>query len=350
MHFSRHRNEPPRLSDSNTTRRSSRAGRFLLTGATASAIRRDRLEILRGDHGRAGLGSEPFIPHESLTRTRIPPWKRSCARSTSRPPTSPVVIMSGMVLRHATAGALAEYLGLRPDQGSLPERCFDLVVVGGGPGGLAAAMYGASEGLRHARDRGGQVVVGGQAGTRVRRIENYLGFPTGIFGHRPDAAARSAQARKFERPARLTPYRAVAAGAGQRDRHVVQLEEESRGRTRVRSSLATGAPRTAGSRSTRPRGLRGRERVRRRRARRRRELRGASRVGGRRRRQLRRPGGRLARAGRGARDAPPPPRRPGRDDVRLPDPRARTGAASSVRGRLRESPRSTGTDGPARTR
>ena len=57
----------------------------------------------------------------------------------------PVVITSGTVLRRPTPGQLSEYLGLTLE--SLPERCFDLVVVGGGPAGLAAAVYGASEGL-----------------------------------------------------------------------------------------------------------------------------------------------------------------------------------------------------------
>ena len=67
----------------------------------------------------------------------------------------PVVIATGSVLRRPTPGALAEYLGLTVE--SLPGRCFDLVVVGAGPAGLAAAVYGASEGLgdlcaRHDRD------------------------------------------------------------------------------------------------------------------------------------------------------------------------------------------------------
>jgi thioredoxin reductase (NADPH) len=89
----------------------------------------------------------------------------------------PVVIVSGEVLRRPTPGALAQYLGLTLD--SVPSRCFDLVIVGGGPAGLAAAVYGASEGL----DTLGieETAVGGQAGTSSR-IENYLGFPLGISG------------------------------------------------------------------------------------------------------------------------------------------------------------------------
>src|SRR5207237_3381510 len=76
----------------------------------------------------------------------------------------PVVIASGSVLRRPTPGGLAEYLGLTID--SLPERCFDLVVIGAGPAGLAAAVYGASEGLRTLVVE--MAAVGGQAGSSSR--------------------------------------------------------------------------------------------------------------------------------------------------------------------------------------
>jgi len=61
----------------------------------------------------------------------------------------------------------------------VPERCFDLLVIGGGPAGLAAAVYGASEGLQTLGVD--STAPGGQAGTSSR-IENYLGFPMGISG------------------------------------------------------------------------------------------------------------------------------------------------------------------------
>ncbi|MEA3056904.1 MAG: thioredoxin reductase [Actinomycetota bacterium] len=103
----------------------------------------------------------------------------------------PIVIVSGSVLRRPTPGVLAEYLGLTV--GNLPDRCFDLVVVGAGPAGLAAAVYGASEGLRTLGVDG--IAPGGQAGTSSR-IENYLGFPTGISG--ADLTQRAlVQAEKF---------------------------------------------------------------------------------------------------------------------------------------------------------
>jgi thioredoxin reductase (NADPH) len=95
------------------------------------------------------------------------------------------------VLRNPTNGQIAERLGFNEDVD--PNRVSDVVVVGAGPSGLAAAVYGASEGL--------DVLVlesnvpGGQAGSSSR-IENYLGFPTGISGL--DLTGRAyAQALKF---------------------------------------------------------------------------------------------------------------------------------------------------------
>jgi thioredoxin reductase (NADPH) len=103
----------------------------------------------------------------------------------------PVVIATGSLLRRPTVGELAEYLGVTV--ANLPQRCFDLVVVGGGPAGLAAAVYGASEGLSTLGVEA--LVVGGQAGSSSR-IENYLGFPTGISGG--DLTQRAlVQAEKF---------------------------------------------------------------------------------------------------------------------------------------------------------
>lgn len=103
----------------------------------------------------------------------------------------PVVLFpDGTRIERPTAQAIAEKVGLRV-RAELP--FYDLAIVGGGPAGLAAAVYGASEGLR-------TVIVereapGGQAG-QSSRIENYLGFPVGLSGG--DLARRAvAQARKF---------------------------------------------------------------------------------------------------------------------------------------------------------
>ncbi len=109
---------------------------------------------------------------------------------------------AGTVLRNPTTEELAREMGLGA-RGAPPPLC-DVVIVGGGPAGLAAALYGASEGLdTQAVDA---IAFGGQASTSSR-IENYLGFPAGVSGS--ELAARAIlQARKFG--ARLVvPARAI---------------------------------------------------------------------------------------------------------------------------------------------
>ena len=131
------------------------------------------------------------IPYEWLDADHDPDVETVLEQFHIDPDDLPVVITSGTVLRGPTPGALAEYLGLTLE--SLPDRCFDLVIVGGGPAGLAAAVYGASEGLRTLGLE--KIGVGGQAGS-TSRIENYLGFPTGISGG--DLTRRAfIQAEKF---------------------------------------------------------------------------------------------------------------------------------------------------------
>ena len=103
----------------------------------------------------------------------------------------PAVVLPEVTLRNATPGELAQRLGLTFE--APPGYTFDLVVVGGGPAGLAAAVYGAAEGLDTvALD---SVATGGQAGTSTL-IENYVGFPNGLpGGELADRAA--AQARRL---------------------------------------------------------------------------------------------------------------------------------------------------------
>ena len=101
-----------------------------------------------------------------------------------------VVFGSGALLRNPSIRALAEVIGLKRPLGN---RIYDLVVVGAGPAGLAAAVYSASEGLSTLVIDG--VAPGGQAGASTT-IENYLGFPTGISG--ADLMGRAVlQAQKF---------------------------------------------------------------------------------------------------------------------------------------------------------
>ena len=105
---------------------------------------------------------------------------------------TPVAIWQGTdVLRNPTNPDLARTMGMKVD---LPrERTYDLVVVGAGPAGFGAAVYGASEGLSTLALE--SVALGGQAGTSSR-IENYLGFPVGLSGF--ELATRAlAQADKF---------------------------------------------------------------------------------------------------------------------------------------------------------
>jgi thioredoxin reductase (NADPH) len=102
----------------------------------------------------------------------------------------PVLIRSDEVIRQATVATVADELGLRAQ---VDGQAFDVVVLGGGPAGLAAAVYATSEGLSTLVVE--RFAPGGQAGTSAR-IENYLGFPTGLTGS--DLTRRATlQARKF---------------------------------------------------------------------------------------------------------------------------------------------------------
>jgi thioredoxin reductase (NADPH) len=108
------------------------------------------------------------------------------------PPTIlPVVIYTdGTTAQQPTTGAIAQKIGLKTEA---QQPFYDLAIVGGGPAGLAAAVYGASEGLRTVMIE--REAPGGQAGTSSR-IENYLGFPSGVTG--AELARRATdQARRF---------------------------------------------------------------------------------------------------------------------------------------------------------
>jgi thioredoxin reductase (NADPH) len=127
-----------------------------------------------------------------------------------------VRLPGGVELRGPSTGELNRALGIGRELGDHEE--VDLLVVGAGPAGLGAAVYGASEGLETLVVD--STALGGQAGSS-RRIENYLGFPAGISGSELTSRAVT-QARKFN--AHLaTPYRVQSLEPGN-GRHVVRLE------------------------------------------------------------------------------------------------------------------------------
>ena len=131
------------------------------------------------------------LPHRYVDLESDPTAERLlCGLGLSSEDT-PVVLYRDRLLRNPSPAELAAAFGLRAT-GAEQEVC-DLVIVGAGPAGLAAAVYGASEGLDTALLDA--VAAGGQA-ARTSRIENYLGFPAGISGG--DLAERAVlQAERF---------------------------------------------------------------------------------------------------------------------------------------------------------
>ena len=139
-------------------------------------------------------------------------WATSC--DATRPT---VVLPDGRALRDPSNRELADAVGMST-HAALP--FYDLVIVGAGPAGLAAAVYGASEGLKTLMVE--REAPGGQAGT-TSRIENYLGFPAGLSG--ADLARRAlTQAKRLGAEIlssqeatsvrRQDPYRFVVLGDG----------------------------------------------------------------------------------------------------------------------------------------
>jgi thioredoxin reductase (NADPH) len=143
-----------------------------------------------------------------------------------------VRLPGGLELRGPSSGEVSRALGIGLELS--PHEEVDLVVIGGGPAGLGAAVYASSEGLDTLVVEG--AALGGQAGTS-RRIENYLGFPAGISGSELTTRAIT-QARKFGARS-ATPYRALSLEIGD-ERHTVYLEENRQVTARA-VVLATGA-------------------------------------------------------------------------------------------------------------
>jgi thioredoxin reductase (NADPH) len=188
----------------------------------------------------AGIGVEVVGPRASdatmrmldfLRANRLPfTWHDEAPTDGAEAPV--VRLPGGGELKDPSRGEVLRALGIGRELA--PREEVDLLVVGGGCAGLAAAVYGASEGLDTLIVEG--TALGGQAGAS-RRIENYLGFPAGISGTELTSRAVS-QARKFGARS-ATPYRAIALEPGD-GRHVVQLDEGQEIAARA-VVLATGA-------------------------------------------------------------------------------------------------------------
>lgn len=175
---------------------------------------RDTLQIVGTELSAAGLALRTYAARQMLPHRWLDVADPAAAEVLSAarltPAELPAVVLLDGAIRHATPGLLSEHIGLsrRRDDPAVE----DVVIIGAGPAGLAAAVYAASEGLRTALVDG--EAVGGQA-ARSSRIENFLGFPFGLSG--ADLAERAqTQALKFGAriytPCRVTGVTAVGSG------------------------------------------------------------------------------------------------------------------------------------------
>ncbi|RIX31424.1 hypothetical protein D1781_06625 [Amnibacterium setariae] len=135
------------------------------------------LKIVGHEHSREALALRTYAARLDLVHTWVDADDAYCAAHDVAPADLPIVFVQGEPVPNATPGVLAERLGLAYSESE--DLAVDLAVIGAGPGGLAAAIYGASEGLRTVLIDG--VAPGGQAAS-TSRIENYLGFPYGVSG------------------------------------------------------------------------------------------------------------------------------------------------------------------------
>ena len=186
-----------------------------------------------------GIGLEIVGPHGSEPTKRMLEFARAnrlpYTWDDAAPPGGALPLVrlpGGGELHGPTAGQVLRALGIGLELA--PREEVDLLIVGAGPAGLAAAVYGASEGLDTLVIE--STALGGQAGSS-RRIENYLGFPAGISGTELTSRAVT-QARKFNART-ATPYRAHSLEPGN-GRHLVRLEDDREVAARA-VLLATGA-------------------------------------------------------------------------------------------------------------
>ena len=170
-------------------------------GATVAPSVVDSVRIITPEPGPLALAIRDFLDRQGLPHRTYPPESPQGAEALARvsgPPSYPLVHLVARpfadrpVLQPTSTRELAAMIYGRPDDIDV-ETVVDLAVVGAGPAGLAAAVYGASEGLSTVVIE--SEVIGGQAGTSSM-IRNYLGFPRGISGMRLGQRAR-VQAIRF---------------------------------------------------------------------------------------------------------------------------------------------------------
>ncbi len=179
------------------------------------------IEIVGPTQDRATRDLVEYAKHQRLPyswRDPVEDAEAATLVADLAPAQIPLVRLPGGVdLRRPSNGELSRALGIGLELS--PREEVDLLIVGGGPAGLGAAVYGASEGLDTLVVESN--VLGGQAGMS-RRIENYLGFPAGISGTELISRAIT-QARKFSART-ATPYRALSLEPGGQNDHIVKLE------------------------------------------------------------------------------------------------------------------------------
>jgi thioredoxin reductase (NADPH) len=221
--FRRLMDTKPELSD--TIFRAFVARREMLrTGGAAGAVRLVGSRFSPQALALRAFANRARIPHTWIEIENLDDVGAYLGALGARPEDVPVVVMATVVLRRATPGEFAALLGLTYQ--SVPGSVTDLVVVGSGPSGLAAAVYGSSEGLDTVSLDA--VAVGGQAGASSR-IENYVGFPNGISGG--DLTARAAiQAQRLG--ARLSAPCQVVGLRVEHAFHIVVLADGSEIATR----------------------------------------------------------------------------------------------------------------------
>jgi thioredoxin reductase (NADPH) len=197
------------------------------------SLRSPEVTRLSGFLGRNGIPFRVIDPDEDADASTL------LVRYAPKPGELPIVVIpDGTVLKNPTKEDLARALGLVAT--TLRSEPYDVAIVGAGPAGLATAVYGASEGL--------SIIVlealtfGGQAGASAR-IENYLGFPTGVSGQALMARAFT-QAQKFGAEFSLSTevkrLDCMSEFSGPDPVHVLELGDGRRVRARA-VVVATGA-------------------------------------------------------------------------------------------------------------